>query len=36
MTRARWDEAGLSEDPAVATLVALGWNYVARGGAVVR
>ncbi|MCC7541183.1 MAG: type I restriction endonuclease subunit R [Deltaproteobacteria bacterium] len=29
MTRARWDEAGLSEDPAVATLVALGWIYVA-------
>ena len=29
MTRARWDEAGLSEDPAVATLVALGWTYVA-------
>ncbi|MFN9812537.1 MAG: type I restriction endonuclease subunit R [Deltaproteobacteria bacterium] len=29
MTRARWDEAGLSEDPAVATLVGLGWTYVA-------
>jgi hypothetical protein len=24
----RWDEAGLSEDPAVATLLALGWTYV--------
>lgn len=28
MTRFRWDETSLSEDPAVATLVALGWNYV--------
>lgn len=28
MTRPRWDEAGLSEDPAVATLVALGWTSV--------
>lgn len=27
MTRGRWDEAGLSEDPAVATLVNLGWTY---------
>ena len=31
MTRTRWDEAGLSEDPAVATLVSLGWTYALQG-----